>query len=198
MAGKLDEIVKNLGLEKVISDNVSSGRSSGVTNDDLNANAPLYFQEQARSAKETALQQLEYAQKNQEAKKKRDAAQAEAANQMWDRGNKPAYSKVTEAKLKANSAEKEYQDYINSDEYRQRTAEREKKLNQDRLARSMLSGMADIPEPTIVNDEKEMQLRAFAERARADADAAESEEIMQTDLDELAAWSEEDRVALDR
>jgi len=197
MAGKLDEIVKNLGLEKVISDNVSSGRSSGVTNDDLNTNAPLYFQEQAKSAKDTALQQLEYAQKNQEAKK-RDAAQVEAANQMWDRGNKPAYSKVTEAKLKANSAEKEYQDYINSDEYRQRTAEREKKLNQDRLARSMLSGLADLPELTMVNDEKEMQLRAVAERARADADAAESEEIMQTDLDELATWSEEDRVALDR
>lgn len=121
-----------------------------------------------------------------------------AADKLWERGSKPTYSKVTEAKQKANKAEKEYQDYVKSDEYKQRTAEREKKLNQDRLARSMLSGMADLPEPTIVNDEKEMQLRAVAERARADADAAESEEIMQTDLNELAAWSEEERVALDR
>lgn len=121
-----------------------------------------------------------------------------AVDHLWDRGSKPTYSKVTEAKQKANKAEKEYQDYVKSDEYKQRTAEREKKLNQDRLARSMLSGMADLPEPTIVNDEKEMQLRAVAERARADADVAESEEIMQTDLDAIDSMSDEDRHALEK
>lgn len=110
----------------------------------------------------------------------------------------PEITPVTAKRAAANKAEKEYQDYIKSDEYKQRTAEREKKLNQDRLIRNLLSGVADIPEPTIIDDEKEIQLRANAERARSEADAAESEETMQTDLNELAAWSEEDRVALDR
>lgn len=95
-------------------------------------------------------------------------------------------------------AEKAHADYIKSDEYRQRTAEREKKLQQDRFMKQLLTGVADIQEPQLIEDEKEVQLRAAARQARAAADAEEDAAVVRRDMAEIGAMSDEERRQLER
>lgn len=141
-----------------------------------------------------------------------------AVDQLWDRGSEQSVSAVTLAKQKANAAKKELENYLSSDEYKQRTAEREKKLVQDRAIKQLMTGIVDLQEPQLVKDEKEDQLRAAADLAQRDAkDAQDLEDlngyvdgltadparmtqdqgVMATDLKEFASMPYEDRRALE-
>lgn len=146
------------------------------------------------------------------------SAKKSAVDQLWDRGSEQSVSTVTLAKQKENAAKKELEDYLSSDEYKQRTAERERKLIQDRVIKQLMTGIVDMQEPQIVKDEKEDQLRAAADLAQRDAkDAQDLEDlnvyvngltadparmtqdqgVMATDLKEFASMPYEDRRALE-
>ena len=101
-------------------------------------------------------------------------------------------------KAKAYAAEKEHQDYLKSDEYKQRIAEQEKKVNQDRIMQGILTGNADIAAPAVVQDDKELRLRNEAQQARAAVDAEADAKVMSTDLTDILSMTPEERRQLEQ
>ena len=58
-------------------------------------------------------------------------------------------------KQKADNAKKAHEDYTKSDEYKQRTAERQAKYQKDTMIANLLTGIADVQQPKLIEDEKE-------------------------------------------
>ena len=100
-------------------------------------------------------------------------------------------------KAKAYEAEKEHQDYLKSDEYKQSIAEQEKKVNQDRIMQGILTGNADIATPSVVQDDKELRLRNAAQQARAAVDAEADAKVMSADLTDILSMTPEERRQLE-
>lgn len=98
----------------------------------------------------------------------------------------------------AAEAEKQYQEYIHSEEYVAWSQTKEQERN-ERMA--MASAMGINPEYQALfsyteEDPREKELRGLAEYYRSLATSKREAEMMQADLDELASWSMEEQDAL--
>lgn len=77
--------------------------------------------------------------------------------------------RIAQAESRAARAKKDFEDYMGSDERKQRTAEQQKKQEQNRFLQHLLTGTSDIMQPEIIRDDKEIQLRKASEEAQQEA-----------------------------
>ena len=121
-----------------------------------------------------------------------------SADKMWDRNSQTQkISETTRAKANYNTAKKQYDDYVNSAEYRQRLAENDQKARQQEVVNWFLP-----PEqrqaPKVIQDDREMYLRAAMEQAEAEYNRAEDAKVVASDLEAITGLSEEDRKELEQ
>lgn len=121
-----------------------------------------------------------------------------SADKMWDRNSQTQkISETTRAKANYNTAKKQYDDYVNSAEYRQRLAENDQKARQQEVVNWFLP-----PEqrqaPKVIQDGREMYLRAAMEQAEAEFNRAEDAKVVASDLEAITGLSEEDRKELEQ
>ena len=121
-----------------------------------------------------------------------------SADKMWDRNSQTQkISETTRAKANYNTAKKQYEDYVSSDEYRQRLAENDQKARQQEVVNWFLP-----PEqrqaPKVIQDDREMYLRAAMEQAEAEYNRAEDAKVVASDLEAITGLSEEDRKELEQ
>ena len=95
----------------------------------------------------------------------------------------------------AEKAQKEYDDYVQSDTYSQK---RMKALRQKLLEAAVTQGAAatDNLANFTVNDPTEQELRAKVDYFTAEAQKEKDQAMQDADMTELASWPEEDRQAL--
>lgn len=112
--------------------------------------------------------------------------------------------KQTESKKKANaasdkyhSAKKAYETYTKSDEYRQRLEENDKKAKRQEVVNYFLPPEMWMA-PKVIQDDKEIQLRAAMEQAEQEYKAAEENEIIEEDLEAITGLSNDDRQELEQ
>lgn len=77
--------------------------------------------------------------------------------------------RIAQAESRAARAKKDFEDYMGSDERKQRTAEQQKKQEQNRFLQHLFAGNSDIMQPEIIQDDKEIQLRKASEEAQQEA-----------------------------
>lgn len=104
-------------------------------------------------------------QRKAEKAQERRVYQAKLTQETRESGAK----RVEEAEAKAAGAKKAFDDYMISDERKQRTAEQQKKQEQNRFIQHLLTGTSDIMQPEIIQDDKETQLRKASEDAKQEA-----------------------------
>ena len=108
-----------------------------------------------------------------------------------------AKTSVNSAQIKRDRTKKQYEDYTNSDEYRQRLAENDQKAKQQEVANMFLP-----PEmrqtPKVIQDEKETMLRAAMEQAEREFKAEEDRKLMEADMEAITGLSNDDRKALEQ
>lgn len=102
--------------------------------------------------------------------------------------------KANAAASKRYSAQKAYDDYINSAEYGKKRAEREKQYQIDRAAAFAIDGFT----PKMADDPKEMQLRAARDQAEAEYNAAEDQKVVEQDLEAITGLSNAERQQLEQ
>lgn len=90
---------------------------------------------------------------------------------------------------KQADAQKAYDDYVNSDTYKNKQAAGATDTS------ALFSD--NVPSQRKVYDEKEAELRAANDYYKQQVEAEENQKIMEADLQELATWSDEDRRNLD-
>lgn len=109
-----------------------------------------------------------------------------------------AHHTVNAAQVKKNRAKKEYDDYIASDEYKQRLEEQERQQKQADIVKLFLPNTApDLITPKVIRDEKEEQLRAARDQAEAEYNASEDQKVIEQDLEAITGLSEEERRQLE-
>jgi hypothetical protein len=117
-----------------------------------------------------------------------------AADKMWDRNSQPQkIETTTRAKNKFKQAQKEYDDYIASDEYKKRQEELIEKRRQEEIANLVKTNVNLNP----IRDEKEERLRAARDQAEAEYNASEDQKIIEQDLEAITGLSEEERRQLE-
>lgn len=122
-----------------------------------------------------------------------------AADRMWDRNSQPVQiAETTRAKNKRDSSKKEYDDYVNSDEYKRRVTENDQRAKAEAAAQLFLNPGQPMPQPKVIQDEKEMQLRAAMEQAEKEYKAAEDREIINADMEAITGLSAEERRQLEQ
>lgn len=121
------------------------------------------------------------------------ASQKNAMQQKKDEARTAGY-----ARNRANNAQKEYEDYIASDEYRQNQQERNRQHQKDLLLHRLMTGTADTFGPALKADEKEEQLKKEAEEWKKRADAEDREKESASNRETIASMTEEERALLDR
>lgn len=109
-------------------------------------------------------------------------------------------STVNAAQIKRDRTKKEYDDYVNSQEYRQkRTTDiiaQQIAKNQSESQR-FASNYTMAPEVTVPQDEKEMRLRAARDQAEKEYNEAENKKRFEADMEVINGLSEEDRKRLE-
>lgn len=102
-----------------------------------------------------------------ERKRKKERERTELGNVQTMRTS--GAERVSLAEARAAEAKKAFEDYMGSDERKQRTAEQQKKQEQNRFIQHLLTGTSDIMQPEIIQDDKETQLRKASEDAKQEA-----------------------------
>lgn len=104
---------------------------------------------------------------------------------------------VDSAKIKRDRTKKEYEDYTKSDEYRKRLIETDQRNKQQEVANLFLP-----PEmrqaPKVIQDDKEIRLRAAMEEAEREFNAEEDRKLMEADMEAVTGLSNEDRQQLEQ
>lgn len=145
----------------------------------------------------------------QESKKilqKNMSAQQAAKQTSNGQAETPALPEVTDTRTtqqKYDDAQKEYEGYINSDEYKQKRAEYNQTALRESMQRVFTAGesASGIPlgvakvKPQV--DTKEQELKASVDHYKQQMDAEENQRIRDADMNEIAGWSDEDRAALE-
>ena len=101
------------------------------------------------------------------------------------------------AKQKKDRTKYEYEQYTSSDEYRQRLAENDQKARQQEVVNWFLP-----PEqrqaPKVIQDDREMYLRAAMEQAEAEYNRAEDAKVVASDLEAITGLSDAERRELEQ
>lgn len=122
-----------------------------------------------------------------------------SADRMWDRNSQPVkIEATTRAKQNRDRTKKEYDDYVKSDEYRKRMAEHELRNRQEAAAQMFLNPGQPMAQPKVIQDEKEMQLRASMEQAEKEYNDAENQKVIESDLEAITGLSEDERRQLEQ
>lgn len=111
-----------------------------------------------------------------------------------------AKSTVNAAQIKRDRTKKEYDDYVNSQEYRQkRTADIiAQQIAKDRDESQSFASTSDMTPPIPQQDEKEMRLRAARDQAEKEYNEAEDKKRFEADMEVITGLPEEQRLALER
>ena len=106
--------------------------------------------------------------------------------------------KFDAARYKKDQAQKAYDEYVASDEYKQRLEEQERQQKQADIVKLFLPNTApDLITPKVIRDEKEEQLRAARDQAEAEYNASEDQKVIEHDLETITGLSEEERRQLE-
>ena len=100
---------------------------------------------------------------------------------------------VNAAQVKKERTQKEYDDYIASDEYKKRQEELIEKRRQEEIMNPVKTNVNLNP----IRDEKEERLRAARDQAEAEYNASEDQKIIEQDLEAITGLSEEERRQLE-
>lgn len=108
-------------------------------------------------------------------------------------------STVNAAQIKRDRTKKEYDDYVNSQEYRQkRTADIiAQQIAKDRDESQSFASTSEMAPPIPQQDEKEMRLRAARDQAEKEYNEAENKKRFEADMEVINGLSEEDRKRLE-
>lgn len=104
---------------------------------------------------------------------------------------------VNSSKIKVDRTKKEYEDYVKSDEYRKRLAENDRKNKQQEVTNLFLPPEMR-QQPKVIQDDKEIRLRAAMEQAEQEFKAAEDRKLMEADMEAVTGLSNEDRQQLEQ
>lgn len=107
-------------------------------------------------------------------------------------------SPVNSAQIKRDRTKKEYEDYVKSDEYKKRVTANEQRARADAAAQLFLNPGQPMPQPKVIQDEKEQQLRADMEQAEAEYNASEDQKVIEQDLEAITGLSNEERRQLEQ
>lgn len=133
------------------------------------------------------------------------AAQQAAKQTSNGQAETPALPEVTDTRTtqqKYDDAQKEYEGYINSDEYKQKRAEYNQTALREAMQRVFAAGASasDLPlgvaqvKPQV--DTKEQELKAAVDHYKQQMDQEESQRIRDADMKEIESWSDEDQEQL--
>lgn len=101
--------------------------------------------------------------------------------------------KFDAARYKKDQAQKAYEEYVASDEHKQRLEEEKIKRRQEEIMNPVKTNVNMNP----LRDEKEEQLRAARDQAEAEYNASEDQEVIEHDLEAITGLSEEERRQLE-
>lgn len=107
-------------------------------------------------------------------------------------------SPINAAQIKRDRTKKEYDDYVKSDEYKKRVTENDQKARAEAAAQMFLNPGQPMPQPKVIQDEREMQLRAAMETAEQEYNAAEDDNVIAEDLEAITGLSNEERRELEQ
>ena len=101
--------------------------------------------------------------------------------------------KFDAARYKKDQAQKAYDEYVASDEHKQRLEEEKIKRRQEEIMNPVNTNVNLNP----IRDEKEEQLRAARDQAEAEYNASEDQKVIEHDLEVITGLSEEERRQLE-
>ena len=104
---------------------------------------------------------------------------------------------VNSSQIKRDRTKKEYDDYVKSDEYRQRLAENDQR-NKQREVTNLFLPPEMRQAPQVIQDDKEIRLRAAMEQAEREYNAEEDRKLMEADMEAITGLSNEDRQQLEQ
>ena len=109
-------------------------------------------------------------------------------------------STVNAAQIKRDRTKKQYDDYINSEEYRQKQAEsvRAQQQAMDQDETQVFSSTSDMMPPAPKQDQKEYMLRMAKDAAEREYNEAEDRKRFEADMEVITGLPEEQRLALER
>lgn len=115
----------------------------------------------------------------------------------------PTVKDTRTTQQKHDDAKKAYDDYVASDEHRQRLADANRKEMDDAMRRIFAApgSASDIlvgAGQQIPTDSKERELNAMVEHYKQQMDQEESQRIRDADMKEIESWSDEDREQLQK
>ena len=120
------------------------------------------------------------------------------SNPQTAREEQFALKKAPETKKQTRDrTKKEYDDYVKSDEYKKRVTENDQKARAEAAAQMFLNPGQPMPQPKVIQDEREMQLRAAMETAEQEYNAAEDDNVIAEDLEAITGLSNEERRELE-
>lgn len=110
-----------------------------------------------------------------------------------------AKSVINPALIKRDRTKKDYEDYVNSEEYRKKqTADIiAQQLAKDRDESQSSASTSDTMPPAPKQDDKEARLRAARDQAEAEYNAEEDRKVMEADLEAINGLSAEERRQLE-
>ena len=193
MASKLDQIVADMGLASTIKKNIQQERSTGVTDSELNRSAGDYFSEKKNTAeRESAiLSALRSARARPKAVQfQKLEMQKQREDRQWEGVSLPGADKIrkdTAAKVKSplqlqqEKAQKEYDSYIGSDDYRRR----------------VLDGLAEGSRSAADEDQQEKELRIKRDYWNQQIKRQDEQKRQESDLKVIEAMTSEEKEALE-
>lgn len=136
---------------------------------------------------------------------KQIAQQQSVKKETSGQAETPALPEVKDTRTtqqKHDDAKKAYDDYVGSDEHKQRLAEANKTALEESMRRIFSTPGVSASDALIgagqkvPTDSKEQELKAMVEHYKRQMDEEESQRIRDTDMKEIESWSDEDREQL--
>lgn len=126
-------------------------------------------------------------------------SESKYSNPQTAREEQLALKKAPETKKQTRDrTKKEYNDYVKSDEYKKRVTENDQKARAEAAAQMFLNPGQPMPQPKVIQDEREMQLRAAMETAEQEYNTAEDDKVIAEDLEAITGLSNEERRELEQ
>ena len=152
--------------KKILEEALKMHEAAGGTYSSPEAAAKQQYANTRHETAKNAYNQM-FMEKAAERKRKKERERTELGNVQTMRTS--GAERVSLAEARAAEAKKAFEDYMGSDERKQRTAEQQKKQEQNRFILHLLTGTSDIMQPEIIQDDKETQLRKASEDAKQEA-----------------------------
>lgn len=111
---------------------------------------------------------------------------------------KSAAERLKESEAAREKAQKDYDEYVKSDEHKKRLEEAANKAQIDRMAQATFNPNFDLMKPQVIEDEKEAQLRAAKEQAELDYNKYLDEQVAAADMAAITDLSDEERSQLEQ